>query len=69
MIGQVQGDLEQENSIKTQRRVLKRGKKDAVLDESTWRLVATEEDQEHPNFLDDSKKVRGSSLHKGKGKF
>ena len=32
--------------------------KDAVLDESTERLVATEEDQEHLNFSEDSKSTR-----------
>ena len=55
-IGQVQGNLKQENSIETQRRVLNDGKwqKDEVLDVSTRRLVAIEEDQEHLNFPEDS---------------
>ena len=47
---------EQENSIKTQRRVLKRGKK--MQFESTRRLLATEEDQEHLNFPHDSISTR-----------
>ena len=70
MIGQVQGDLAQENSIKTQRRS-QAWQKDAVLDESTRRLVATEEDQEHLNFLEDPKSTRrlvasGNADTKGK---
>ena len=57
-IGQVQGNLKQENSIEKQRRVLKDAKKDAVLDVSARRLVTTEEDQEHPNFSEDSIRSR-----------
>ena len=59
MIGQVQGNLKQEDSIEAQRRVLKDGK-NMVLDVSTRRLVATEEDQEHLNFLK-IERVRGKS--------
>ena len=51
--GQVQGNLTQEIAITTQRRVLKKGKK-----ESTRRLFATEEDQGHRNFPKDSKSMR-----------
>ena len=45
-----------------------------TLDESTRRLVATEEDQEHLNFPEDSKSTRrlaapGNSDTKGEGKF
>ena len=73
-IGQVQGNLKQENSIETQRRVLKDGKKDAVLDVSTRKLVATEEDQDHLNFPEDSKGTRrlvasGRSEFEGKDKI
>ena len=57
-IVQLQENLKQENSIETQRRVPKYGKKDAVLDVSTRRLVATEEDQEHLNFHEDSMSTR-----------
>ena len=45
--------------------------KDAVLDESTRRLAATEEDQEHLNFPEDSKSTRrlvGSGNADTKGK-
>ena len=58
-IGQVQGNLKQEDSIEAQRRVLKDGK-NMVLDARTRRLVATEEDQEHLNFLK-IERVRGNS--------
>ena len=57
-IGQVQGNLTQKDTIKTQRRGLKDGKKMQFLDVSTRRLVATEEDQEHLNFPEDSKSAR-----------
>ena len=48
--------------------------KDAVLDVSTRRLVATEEDQEHLNFPDDSISTRrlvasGNSETEGQDKF
>ena len=51
--------MKQEDSIEAQRRVLKDGK-NMVLDESTRRLVATEEDQEHLNLLK-IERVRGNS--------
>ena len=56
-IGQVEGNLTQENSIETQRRVLKDGI-NALLDVGTSKLVATEEDQEHLNYPDDSASTR-----------
>ena len=48
--------------------------KNAVLDESTRRLVATEEDQEHLNFPEDSKSTgrlvaSGNADTKGKDKI
>ena len=57
-IGQVQGNLTHENSIKTQRRVLKDDNKDAVLDVGTKKLVATEEDQEHLIFSEGATSTR-----------
>ena len=57
-LGQLQGNLTQEIAITTQRRVLKDGKKDALLDVSTGRHVATKEDQEHLNYPEDSESTR-----------
>ena len=44
------GKLDAKNTIKTQRRVLKDGKKDAVLDVGTRKLVATEEETGTPEI-------------------
>ena len=57
-LGQLQGNLTQEIAITTQRRVLNNGKKDALLDISTGRHVATKEDQEHLNYPEDSESTR-----------
>ena len=57
-IGQVRWNLMQEIPITTQRRVLKDGKKDALLDVSTGKPFATEEVQEHLNYPEDSVSTR-----------
>ena len=65
MIGQVQGDLEQriwtcpkKEFTQDPASSSQAWQKDAVLDESTRRLVAREEDQEHLNFTEDPKNTR-----------
>ena len=65
MIGQVQGDLEQRIWTCPKKELTQdpasssqAWQKDAVLDESTRRLVAREEDQEHLKFTEDPKSTR-----------